>query len=177
MKKLILIVIMFLIPILSYSQEKIFTTADAANISESEYKYSIGAAAGFTTGTGVSFRKWFDNKKAVQITLLPFLNKENSTISLGLTYLQKLKQGKTTNLFFYTGYHYFQVIETSYIDDKNILNKKNTSINNNVGAGPGLEIKIDNIVFDIMVGFAIYHNNIDKLSLGLTGEIGLFYNF
>ncbi|MFH0948248.1 MAG: hypothetical protein V1833_04530 [Elusimicrobiota bacterium] len=170
MKKLVLIV-MLLYPILSYSQSEVSTQTDAG---VPKYKHSIGAGAGGVTGLGLSYRRWFDNK-AFQITFLPYLSKENSTISLGLTYLKKLKEGRTSDLLFYTGYHFYY---DKFMDTSESISKKNISINNNLGAGPGIEIKYgDNIVLDLMFGYAIYHNNEDGLSLNFTGETGIYYNF
>lgn len=169
MKKLVLIIIMFLIPILNYAEEKVIN-------SNKTYNHSIGAALGPTIGMGLSYRNWFTEKQAIQVTLLPFVSENEKKISLGFNYLKKLKQGKSTNLLLYAGYGYFYNQDNDQYNDSS----KNISIDHNIGIGPGLEFKNGDIVLDLMIGYALYNkneNNKNILSLNFTGGFGIYYNF
>jgi hypothetical protein len=92
------------------------------------YKTCIGAGAGFTTGSGLSFKKWFNNTWALQMNLLPYYYPEkfkpgydtdndsgysnNGYFSFGITYMHLLSRQRQRDfrLVSYVGTN----INTSY---------------------------------------------------------------
>jgi hypothetical protein len=135
-------------------------------------KHSMGAAAGLTTGYGLSYRFW-PGTVGVQLAFAPTSNSSQSRISSGLTLLFKLVGTERANLFLYQGnhllYHYMEYgnyfpSRTSY-KEYNLYN----------GIGLGIEfIIVKRISFNLMGGYAAYES---FKSLGLTGETGLFFKF
>jgi|GEM_PF-1891801 len=113
------------------SSERSIDKDDDADTSENTYtketrtRYShyIGVSAGFITGYGMSFRKWFDNAWGFELNLLPIYHEthypENrsgtysyeadsgysnkGTLCVGLTYLKTLVDLRYTRVLFYAG--------------------------------------------------------------------------
>jgi len=148
-----------------------------AQDSSRNFKHAIGAAAGFTTGYGLSYR-FMPAKYGVQITFAPYHDSNLDRFSTGLTLLYTLVESKVTNLFLYQGTHHYynSRIEERYDPDKTTpTSVRVTESYVNVGLGVGIEIIIAKRVgFNLMAGYAAY-DNFNKLNI--TGESGLFYKF
>lgn len=133
------------------------------------YIHSLGAAAGFTTGYGLSYR-YTPNKFGLQVVLGPSYNGYSTNISFGLTFLYKLIVNNKSNLFLYQGNHMYYSRRDAY----HIYEATSERIWFN-GIGIGFEFLLgDRVSFNLMGGYAGY-NSFE--SLNMTGEIGLFYNF
>lgn len=143
-------------------------------------KHSLGAAAGFTTGYGISYRYW-PKKFGIQATFAPYSTKNKRLFSTGLTFLYSLLENEGSNLYLYQGNHFFY--ESTYRNDyysNNTANSTNRSwktdnsfLNNGLGFGIEL-IAAKRVGINLMAGYAFYKN---FEQLNLTGEFGLFYKF
>jgi len=73
-------------------------------------KHNVGAAVGFVTGYGLSYRHWF-NRNGFQATCAPYYNKDQYgselIVSLGATGLYKVKEAKYVDLLVYYGPHFW----------------------------------------------------------------------
>lgn len=146
----------------------------------SDLKFGIGAAAGFSTGYGLSFRYWPANW-GIQFTTAPYYTENDSQISLGATVLNTIKNDGRIKLFLYLGNHvlYEKWSDYSYDGSNSDPSKYTTWI---LGAGPGFEfIILEKISFNLMFGVASYteySNNYDTdWMLNMTAETGLYYKF
>jgi hypothetical protein len=130
-------------------------------ISEHSDKYFIGANVGFTTGIGFSYIYW-PNKNGIQLTLLPLLNKGTSYLSLGCSYLRKIKSYQDLDFFLYWGNHLTN-ISTQY------------NLTYNTGFGPGFHYSWSGFCVNFMFGYGIFAipNNIMTRP---TAELGLYFN-
>lgn len=148
--------------------------------------YNIGAAAGFVTGYGLSYRQWF-GKNGAQVTLAPFYSSDsmetNFTMSVGAIGLRMLKEARFVNLFAYYGAHFWYsndkrreysgpVLVTndyqySYTKDKLLF----------IGGGPGLDIHFWKLSFNVMFGLAYRSDLAGSNGINFTGETGLYYSF
>lgn len=170
----LLLTLAIIVPMALFSQEQSNNT--------NGYKYGIGAAAGFSTGYGLSFRYW-PSDWGLQLTTAPYYTESNSTISIGATALRTIKNDGRIKLFGYIGNHLFFERYSDYWyeypEDGNI-SKYRTWI---IGAGPGFEFIIANKVsFNLMFGVASYteFNSNDRENhwmLNMTAETGLYYRF
>lgn len=160
---------------------------EAQNIGKQDtqqtFKHGVGAGAGFTTGFGLSYR-YMPLRYGVQLNFAPYHSIETDMYSLGLTFLYRLVETQTANLYLYQGNHYFYNSQTIYyvdqgkmnqtIDQTNYSNRTVESYVNN-GLGIGIEfIIVKRIGFNIMMGYATY-NNFSEVNF--TGETGLYFKF
>lgn len=143
-----------------------------------KFKYGIGGGAGFATGYGLSFR-YIPEKFGAQFNFAPYIDNTTSRFSVGATFLYKLNENNTTNVYLYQGNHFYynsQIIEEH--DPANpgipIKNSITDSYINN-GVGFGLEIVFVKCVgLNLMAGYAAYKN---FQQLNVTGEMALYYKF
>jgi hypothetical protein len=145
--------------------------------------HNIGAAAGFVTGYGLSYRQWFD-KNGMQVTCAPFYDKNNDhtgySLSIGATYLRTLIEAKFVNLFLYAGPHFWYGYNKGMEYDNNgdsvgvhITREKMLF----AGGGPGIDFHFWKLSFNVMVGLA-FHTDFDaSAGINFTGETGLYYSF
>ena len=146
---------------------------------EKEHKHGIGAAAGFVTGYGLSYR-YYGNILGIQLTLAPYVSENTTITSSGVALLKTAYQGKRSSLFIYNGYHYIYARFNQYMDEDEewYTGDWTTEHRLNVGAGPGFKFYItENITFDLMAGYAVYMMQGESTSLNFTGETALFFNF
>lgn len=145
-------------------------------------KHSIGAGAGFTTGYGLAYR-YMPSRFGGQINFAPYHNSETDKYSIGITFLYRLIETKTTNLFLYQGNHYYYNSQLVYIYDqpKSVQTDQVASkhwqtesyVNN--GFGIGIELIIaKRIGLNLMSGYALYKN---FTQVNFTGETALFFKF
>lgn len=142
------------------------------------FKHSIGFAAGFTTGYGLSYRYW-PKKIGIQTTFAPYNTADVSVYSAGLTCLQELAETDVAVVFMYESVHFYYRQEfhngsfySSYYDDdtKGPIRRQINS-----GFGAGVEFKMGKrVVYDLMIGYAGY-NGFKRVNL--TAETGLYFKF
>lgn len=147
------------------------------------FRHSIGAGAGFATGYGLSYR-YMPVKFGGQVNFAPYHTSETDRYSFGITFLYRLIETKTSNLFLYQGNHYYYNSETVYYADTNRTIQsidptgsksrlKESYVNN--GIGIGIEIIIaKRIGFNLMAGYAAYKNFEE---VNFTGETALYFKF
>ncbi len=164
MKKLISI-LLIVIPLLSYGQN--------AEKNNNDLKFGIGAAAGFSTGYGLSFRYW-PSDWGLQVTSAPYYSSDDAQISFGLTTLRTIKDDGRIKLFLYWGNHILYEKYSYYYDSYyDGVHKHTTWIS---GIGPGFEFTLfDKVSFNLMFGVATYVDG--DFMLNMTGETGLYYKF
>ncbi|MGK7392977.1 MAG: hypothetical protein ACNS62_00330 [Candidatus Cyclobacteriaceae bacterium M3_2C_046] len=144
-----------------FSTSKAQTTPDTIRLSG----HSIGAAAGFSTGVGLSYRYW-PVKHGFQVTFLPVIGEDDTFVSLGTTWLIKLKDGKNVDLFLFAANHFY------WQDD---WDSNQAELSMNLGFGPGFEFTISQVVgINLMFGYGLY-DYIDNIQSNFTGEFGIFY--
>jgi hypothetical protein len=124
---------------------------------------ALGVNAGFTTGVGLTYKMW-DKKNEYQIAFLPLIDKDNSYVSLGFTYLRGLKDFEYSRFLFYSGLHF-----TNFFQD-------NEKFITNFGTGFGAEVHAYDIEAQIMIGYGIYAIP-DNIMTRPTIELGFFYEF
>lgn len=149
---------------------------DSESSTTNTLNHSLGVAAGFTTGYGLSYR-FQPNKFGVQVVFGPSGSSNRQRFSSGLTFLYRLKEHKNLNLFVYQGNHYLYTHEEQYyyVDYDRGYTKYQTTHQFNNGAGFGFEfVFVDVVSLNFMVGYASYDlfNHIN-----LTAETGLYYKF
>src|SRR5205823_4472520 len=81
----------------------------STNAEPEKYKHSLGMAAGYTTGYGLSYR-FMPQKFGAQLAFAPYKSGKGSaqteTYNIGLTFLYNLVESKVVNLFIYEGNSY-----------------------------------------------------------------------
>ncbi len=144
-----------------------------------EYNHGVGVAAGFVTGYGLSYR-CLGKKYILQLTFAPYVEGKEMIISAGAAILKNMYIGDKSKLFVYSGFHYWYNKYTEKDDDENDVTLKGEWTDQwlNCGFGPGFEFSItNNIVFDLMAGYAVYLCNNAATSLNFTGETALYFYF
>jgi hypothetical protein len=154
MKKILLflVILLFFFPL--FAQE------------EQQYTFSdeIGVNAGFTTGMGISYRHWTQSGIGIQFTTLPVKTDYVQYISIGVTGLKSVSNGRFIRSFMYLGNHVLW--DGLSLNDKFIYN---------VGAGFGMEIgKYPKV--NIMLGYQAMDVT-QKLWLVPTVEAGFYFDF
>lgn len=159
----------------AYCQSTPTDTARAEN-----RKNSIGIAVGFTTGYGLSYRRYF-NRAAIQLTSGPTYSDrgDNARISSGLTLFFRLNKeyGNAVNYNLYFSNHYFykrtsETVHPIYPQNINVTTEEHIF---NSGFGINLNFRMrERLDLDMMIGYAQY-NSFERLSL--TVETGLYFKF
>jgi len=159
---------------------------------ERVYRHEFGWAVGTTTGSGISYRYWF-NEWGIQFTFLPnyiiytkdinYNNYKFSFFSIGFSILYQNKIGDWSRFFLYLS------LCNYVIQNYNINNEGyQTTISGafNIGFGPGIEFFINkNIGLNIMGGFANYnlyiysYNQTERIPVSqsflITIEFAIYY--
>jgi hypothetical protein len=146
--------------------------------------HNIGAAAGFITGYGLSYRQWI-GKWGFQVTTSPFYNKNDerttTNISLGITGLRILKEAKLVNLLLYCGPH-FVYDELTY-NNRDYKTTMYTTTDESsrllfFGAGPGLDFHFFRLSISLMCGIVGRYEFIeDSGGVNFSGEAAIYYSF
>lgn len=130
-------------------------------------RHNVGAAAGFISGYGLTYRHWGPSKNGYQVTVIPVarVNEEETfgNISIGGMGLRSIHQTRTTNFFGYYGGHYnftYQNYKNApttnyngmyygdyYGDDQQVHNLY-------AGGGVGVELHFWNLNYSLMFGYA-----------------------
>ncbi len=149
--------------------------------------HSIGAAAGFVSGVGISYRHWFENTYGYQVTLAPYYNRESSTggqslqsafLSLGLNALKVYRVAEVVNFYGYAGVHYLLDYNEhlSFADPGSSSDKSSTTEHRAiVGLGPGIDIHFWRLSVDLGIGVAARIEGTGNFGIQPTGEIALYY--
>ncbi|NVO03901.1 MAG: hypothetical protein HXX09_14485 [Bacteroidetes bacterium] len=146
-----------------------------------QYKYSIGIAAGSTTGCGVSFR-FIPKRIGFQATLLPISSNygDDMIVNSGLTLLGRITEAENTNLYVYlaNNYIYNRSTFTGYNWVNNNYEEYTTKTETgkwNTGVGVGVEFATTKrVVMNMMIGFGQYNT---FQTITFAGELGLYYRF
>ncbi|MBN1983613.1 MAG: hypothetical protein JW795_18905 [Chitinivibrionales bacterium] len=161
---------------------------DSAIVSGDTYfkKHNIGAAAGFVSGYGLSYRHWFENRHGYQITFTPVYYTDeydqwknaNGHVSLGGLGLYKIKNSGFMNLIAYYGLHY----NLTYTHEEsntpgNTIDRETTDQFLFFGGGPGFDFHFDHLTIDLMFGIAGRLQLPDKPGVQFTAEIAMYYSF
>jgi hypothetical protein len=160
----------------AYAQEEA-----EADVFKVEYKHHLGAAAGFTTGYGLSYRYNF-SRYALQLTFSPYITEDHKVISSGIGFLYYLSKDKRVNFYLYQANHFhyryekygYYNYDAYYSHGHDEWEKyEESNIHNGIGFGVEL-ISHNRISTNAMVGYAAY-NNFSNFSL--TGELAIYYRF
>jgi hypothetical protein len=147
------------------------------------YPNNIGAAGGFTTGYGLSYRRWFANGLGLQGTFFPYYMMNNdyteSRYSMGATGFKLISVTKYVNFYGYASMHHNVYDYT----DKRTYTIPNQSMSNHnsmtaIGVGPGVDFKmaVDRFLTSLMIGVAYYKYS-NETMINMTGEIAVYYSF
>ena len=164
-----------------YAQEKKAFTS---------FKNEVGIHAGFTTGAGFSYRRWYD-KMGFQLTGLPVKTDETTFYNGAVTFLYSFKEMRYFRFYGYMGNNivHFKGTEddaqsifpdpfnNNYYDynDPNFYSQRKEFTHYNIGIGPGVSFGKE-VAFNLMVGYGFY-DVLGSFNMYPTAEIGLYYRF
>jgi hypothetical protein len=141
------------------------------------YAKAIGAGAGFVTGYGIAYRKWFSEKSGLQITGIPFYYEDNysngdnylysssdsgfthtGNLCLGAIYLRTLAEKDELKVLTYYGGNFSLDYEkterwskingtSSLLESSTRLEKKLT-----IGFGIGGDLQMWRLIGNLMIG-------------------------
>ncbi len=134
-------------------------------------KNEVGIHAGFTTGTGLSYRYWF-GRAGVQVTALPIKTDSFTLMSGGISFLYTFREMEYMRFYGYVGNHFWKHSKET---EENGVTVKHDDSKYNIGFGPALAIG-KTLRFNVMAGYGVYDVS-GETSVFPTAEIGLYYNF
>jgi hypothetical protein len=181
MKKIIVIALGFIFASGAFAQEKRAFTS---------FRNEVGIHAGFTTGVGFSYRRWYD-KFGFQITGVPVKTEETTLYNGGVTLLYSIKEKSYFRFYGYLGnniIHFNGTEDTAEsifpdpfnndyydYDDPDFYNRRKKFTHYNIGFGPGVSFGKE-VAFNIMVGYGLY-DVFGSFNMYPTAELGLYYRF
>jgi hypothetical protein len=181
MKKIIVIALGFIFAAGAYAQEKKAFTS---------FRNEVGIHAGYSTGVGFSYRRWFD-KLGIQITGVPVKTDETTLYNGGVTFLYSIKELSYFRFYGYLGNNiiHFKGSEGTHesifpdpfnnndynFDDPDFNDQHLEFTHYNIGIGPGVSFGKE-VAFNIMVGYGLY-DVLGSFNMYPTAEIGLYYRF
>lgn len=132
--------------------------------------HHFGAAAGFVSGYGLSYRHWSrDSRTGYQVTAIPVAHiDEDETylnLSVGALRMHSLHESRLTNFFAYYGAHYLGYHREWYGDDHSYSSRDDEDGHFLIaGGGTGMEVLLwdRSIILSLMFGYAA-NNNWEKL--------------
>lgn len=151
-------------------------------LKESPTKHQIGLQAGFTTGSGISY-KYFPKETGLQITASPVFSPSSHNINIGVALLKKFKETNDMMVYGYLANRWKSKKTVEYDYDYysgNSFTYTRIRENYSAGFGIGLELSVANfIALNGQAGYA-GHNLISNVSgqdyiFTFTGELGLFF--
>jgi hypothetical protein len=153
---------MYSIILLSLVYSSLFAIESKTDtVAESIAPNYFGVNIGGTTGIGLSYI-YFKNNNGFQITFLPLIDKKNTYLSCGFTYLHIIKELNKTSFYLYWGNHL-----TNFFSDEYSLH---------IGVGPGIQYQMYDFYINFMIGYAVFGITGNTM-VRPTGELGVFYNF
>ena len=132
------------------------------NDNNSKNIHFVGINAGTTTGLGFSYMYW-PTKNGIQATLLPLIDKNKTHVSIGCTFLHKVRTYENIDIFIYWGNHFTNI----FSNDSYVLSS---------GLGPGIHFTKDFWSIQFMVGYGIYgipSNIMTRPAIELGGFLNL----
>jgi hypothetical protein len=172
---------LFLLISLLILSGRTFCQEQSASTNNMHFNNSLGVAAGWSMGYGLSYR-YQPKRLGAEITFFPYKDPRTTQYTGGLTFLCKLVENndKTLNLFLYesNAYYFIKNVESTYFLNHGKEGPFHTydvrSFSNN-GAGVGVEVFVLNwFVFDIMGGYSFYNS---FKEYRFTGETALLFKF
>lgn len=139
----------------------------------------LGFNAGFTTGLGFSYRRWFSNF-GLQATTLPLKISDETFISAALSGMYSLKCTRHVRTYLYWGNHFLLNSSTSHSPDSSGTTITQTETHRHLNSGVGIGFSFGRVVaFNMQFGFAAYNllGKKEDINLLPTGELGLYYRF
>ena len=118
-------------------------------------EYSVGFAAGSTTGAGATF-KYLDDESpwGWQVTGLPIVHPKNGVLSLGASALYILNRGREVSAYASFGVGGLATWEKCSEDDEFCADETHQAVG--VGPGLGFELRmLDNVAFSIDIPLAL----------------------
>lgn len=161
--------ILLLLPLCGWAQTD---DEDEFENTPANFEHEIGFHAGMSTGIGPSYRHWFD-RFGIQVTAMPIKTSSWFYMNGGLTAMYSIQNYRKVRIFGYWGNC---VIHEHYASNYYINNNSHTKYNTGVGFGfslghiVALNLQAGYGAFDLFGGY-------DRLTLSLTGEVGLYYRF
>lgn len=128
------------------------------------YDQAFGLAAGGTSGTGFSYRRWPGNA-GLQLNFIPIFRgpEEDDWISAGLSGLYMLNRHETFNLYLQTSASY---------------QNENGEDSFSAGIAPSIEVSFEErFGTNFSLGYGIYDIFDDQTQINYTGEVGVFLYF
>ncbi len=169
---------------------------------DSSYTHHIGAAAGVITGYGFSYRHYFNQKQALQITGFPFYREEyyddstevdgdetrydgylkSGTFSLGCIYVHMLARELDLRVVAYAGgniladYVNKEYTYIEYYDPPNHVSEKRWKNRIQIGAGFGGEAQLWRFTASCMLGaVAFTETYTNKKGIWPSGEFSVYF--
>ena len=175
MKNLVLVILsLFLSAGLSFGQENESKKEITKN---SEYKNAIGGVAGYTIGTGLSYKRMFD-KYSVQVSFTPFKDEDRTKYSAAISFYYNIVETPKIKFYVYQGNHYIYNEYNDYNWNYSVDNiEKRRVIESywNNGLGVGIQLLVfGRVGLNWMAGYASYDN---YKRISFTGETGVFFMF
>ncbi len=142
------------------------------------FRHQFGAAAGFSTGYGLSYRYWPGNW-GIQGTFAPYYdNTAGPTISLGITGLRLIEDNGWSRFFVYLGNHLHIDSDSDGSYDPAQEPEYRQITTYVLGVGPGIEFLIKRrLGINLMFGVALFTDSDGYVMTHLTGETGIYYRF
>ncbi len=162
MKRLLLIC-----SILLFSSTIILARENDETIKKNEFGFN----AGFTTGIGFSYRRWFNNV-GVQLTGIPYKFRYEFMGCIGLSGLYTIKETERIKAFVFLGNQVWNE-KTTHPDSDHTRYDILTIYR--VGTGPGISFG-ETIKFNLMVGYAGHFEDY-VWRFYPTIEMGWYYPF
>lgn len=170
--------------ILSLSASTLFAQTDVVE-KRNTRSNELGFHSGFTTGVGLSYRKWFGDF-GIQLTGIPIKTDDFAFISGGITAMNTFVESSTGSVraYGYVGSHVYYTYDNwddyEYVYDDNgnmveVKNEDNETTKTNLGAGIGFSFG-GVVSFNLMMGYGAY-DIFDKFNLLPTAEMGLYFRF
>ncbi len=181
MRKIIVFILsLFFVAGINAQEKKAFTS----------FKNEVGIHAGFTSGVGFSYRKWYD-KIGFQLTGVPVKTDETTLYNGAVTFLYTFKEKSYFRFYGYVGNNivHFKGTQSSHesyfpdlfgiddynYDDPDFYSRSKEFTHYNIGVGPGVSFGKE-VAFNLMVGYGFY-DVFGSFNMYPSAEIGLYYRF
>lgn len=170
----------------SFAEEKEQSAFAAA--SSAHYRNAFGVAAGVSTGYGLSYRRWFNDRLGLQLNVGPYYyeDEDEQTIrtSVGIAPLLTIHEFTYARFLSYAGFHWYhedQWWENEYCRGTEACTNESYHDTFFLGIGAGTEFHLWRFSLNIMVGLAGYYLRDDlgesTKSVMVSPEAGLHYRF
>ncbi|MFZ9846877.1 MAG: hypothetical protein ACO3EE_01845 [Flavobacteriales bacterium] len=176
--KIKILSILFLSSTLCFAQEK--------EQKKCALTHAFGFNAGMTTGLGLSYQMYANNKIGFQLSAAPFITSaDDQTLNFGFAGLYKLRDKERVDFLSYVGvnYIYSRYVSEYYVSDpvdfyKPGYYEQQVSNTNklNLGLGLGFEYNTKkNITLSLLGGYGVFKTN-NYWSVKPTIEASIFYS-